>query len=146
MLRDVIQSGLACVASDTLVIDIARLMKTKNIGCVLVVQDDRPIGIVTDRDLVVRCIAQDQVIENCSASDIMSESVRTVGIDDGIFDCIRAMRDARVRRIPVVDEQGKAVGIVSLGDLLAILSKELTFLAEAGTLAADLPDDEKLVA
>lgn len=135
MLRDIINQGVVFVEPGTKIIDVARLMEEKDVGCVLVLDNDKPRGILTDRDIVVRCLAKNIDVSDCSIENVMTESVDSVKDTDGIFDCIEHMRKAGVRRIPVVDSSGKAIGIVSFGDLLAVLSKEFYDLAQSTTAA-----------
>lgn len=94
----------------------ARLMALNDIGDVVVVDDDRhPIGIVTDRDLVVRAIAADRGLD-VAVHDVMTATLLTVRSDSMLDAVVRLMLDATVRRLPVVDD-GHLVGVVSLGDL-----------------------------
>jgi CBS domain-containing protein len=99
------------------VADAAKAMKARDVGDVLVRSDGRLCGIVTDRDLVVRCLAQDP---KRSASkrlgDVCSSEIHTLSPDAEVDEAIRLMRKCAIRRIPVV-ENGSPVGIVSLGDL-----------------------------
>ena len=113
--------------------EVATLMREQDIGNVLIMDGDTLSGIITDRDLVIRCMAEHKDYHACSARDLMTPSPRTVRDQDGLFDCINAMRDSQVRLIPVVDSQGKALGIVSFGDILGILSKEFGNLVENTT-------------
>ncbi|MFN7685832.1 MAG: CBS domain-containing protein [Oligoflexia bacterium] len=138
MLKEVIRTGAHTVDHQTLVKDVARLMKEKDIGCVLVQNPQKvPVGIITDRDLVLRCLANGISPEKARAQEVMTAAIRTVREDSGIFECIRMMHDARVRRLPVVDSSGKVVGMISFGDLLGILSKELGSLVENCTHPLD---------
>lgn len=134
MLRDILNhSDLVTVEPDAKVIEVAKLMERENVGCVLVLSEGKPRGLITDRDIVVRCIAKNVDVSDCTVEQVMTESVETAKDTDGVFDCIRKMRDAGVRRMPVVDDEGKAVGIITAGDLLAMLSKEFATLAQGTT-------------
>ena len=84
-----------------------------------VVAHGRLVGLVTDRDLVVRGVAQELDLKQCKLSDIMSGHVRTVREDDDIQDVLTEMSSAQMRRMPVVDPQDRLVGMVSLGDIAA---------------------------
>jgi CBS domain-containing protein len=138
MLKDVLNPRLVTAEPDAKVSDIARLMAQEDVGCVLVLDNDKPRGILTDRDIVVRCLAKNIDVDDCTVENVMTESLETVKETDGIFDCIETMKGAAVRRIPVVNEQGHAVGIVSFGDLLAIIGKELSELTVHTTPADEL--------
>lgn len=134
MLRDMVgKQNLVTCEPDAKVSDAAQLMADRNVGAIMVLTDDKPRGIVTDRDIVLRCIAKNVDVNDCTVEQIMSESVEMVKDSDGLFDCIKKMHNAHVRRMPVVDQQGKAVGMVSFGDIMAILSKEFVTLTEADT-------------
>ena len=97
-------------------VDAARIMKNKDVGDVLVRADDGTLrGIVTDRDLVVRCLAGGKDGQTPLA-ELCTESVSTLEAEASIEEAVRMMRDHAVRRIPIVDH-GELVGIVSIGDL-----------------------------
>jgi CBS domain-containing protein len=134
MLRDIIgKQDLVTCEPDAKVSEVSKIMADRNVGAVMVLTDNKPRGIVTDRDIVLRCIAKNVDVSDCTVEQIMSESVETVSVNDGLFDCIKKMHNAHVRRMPVIDEQGKACGLISFGDILAILSKEFVTITEADT-------------
>lgn len=137
MLKDIINRRLVTVEPDTKVSDAAKIMESEDIGCVLVLDNEKPHGLLTDRDIVVRCIAKNIDVDDCTVENIMTESLETVSESDGLFECIETMRGAGVRRIPVVDDRGRAIGIVSFGDILAVLSKEFFELTAETTPASE---------
>jgi CBS domain-containing protein len=94
----------------------ARAMRDQDIGDVIVIKHNQVCGIVTDRDIVVRIVAEAQDPATTTLADIYSHSLLTVTPTDSIEHAVRLMRDHAIRRLPVL-EGGKAVGIVSLGDL-----------------------------
>jgi CBS domain-containing protein len=94
----------------------ARAMREQNIGDVIVIEHDQVCGIVTDRDIAVRIVAEAQDPAAATLADICSHSLLTVTPTDSVEHAMRLMRTHAIRRLPVV-EAGKAVGIVSLGDL-----------------------------
>ncbi len=104
---------------DASVAEAARLMDELNVGVVPVCEGERLVGMVTDRDIVVRGIARDLDPRNCKLSDVMSGHVRTVHEDDDIDEVLNEMATAQIRRMPVVDSQDRLVGIVTLGDIAA---------------------------
>lgn len=123
-----------CPVSTTLA-DAARMMRDESIGDVLVCDDDnRLVGIVTDRDLVVRGLANGNV-DMLTLGDVCSSDVTTVTTDTPTSDVVRLMADRAVRRIPVVDD-GRPVGIVSLGDL----AEELDDQSALADISAAPPD------
>jgi CBS domain-containing protein len=114
MVRDVMTADPVCVTPDTTIMDAAKKMSSADIGDVLV-RDGSKVCIVTDRDVVVRAIAEGRDPAKTFVRDICSTDVETVTPDTPIATAIGLMRDKAIRRLPVV-EDGQAVGIVSLGD------------------------------
>jgi CBS domain-containing protein len=108
---------------------IARLMEQHNVGAVVLAEEHRPVGIVTDRDLALQVVGHGVPLQT-PAAQVMTAPVKTVGRDDGIFDTTQSMREYAVRRLPVVDNEGRLVGLVTLDDLLRVLSRELSNLVE----------------
>lgn len=104
--------------SDSLVLA-AQAMDELNIGVIPVCEGDKLIGVVTDRDIVVRGVAQELDGRNTRLSDVMSTNVRCATEEEDIDDVLAAMADSQIRRMPVVDSDGKLVGIVSIGDIAA---------------------------
>jgi CBS domain-containing protein len=102
--------------SASTVAEAARRMREADIGDVIVLEDDRLYGIVTDRDIVVRTIAEGRDPATAKLGDICSRDMTTLNPTDTVEDAVRLMREKAIRRLPVV-EKGKPVGIVSLGDL-----------------------------
>lgn len=134
MLRDILlEQELVTCEPDARVSEVAKLMADRNVGAVLVLTNDKPRGILTDRDITVRCVGKNLDVNDTTVEQVLTESPETIEDTAGFFDCIRKMREAKVRRMPVVDDEGKAVGIISFGDLLAILSKELVALTSTTT-------------
>lgn len=112
----------------------AKLMRQHHIGDVLVVEErggvQVPVGIVTDRDLVVEIMAPDLDQKVITVGDIMVRELATVNESIGVFEAIQYMRSKAVRRLPIVDENGGLVGILTLDDLLELLSEELLAIAK----------------
>jgi CBS domain-containing protein len=94
----------------------ARAMRDADIGDVIVIENNQVCGIVTDRDIVVRTVAETQDPATTTLADICSHSLLTVTPTDSVEEAVRLMRTHAIRRLPVV-EGGQAVGIVSIGDL-----------------------------
>ncbi len=110
--------------------NLATVMREENVGSVVIVDDDRPVGIVTDRDLVLEVLEPRAEPEDVSAGDIMTSAMATVYEDDGIFAAIETMLEHSVRRMPVVDTDGAMSGIVTLDDFVVMLADELDNLAD----------------
>jgi CBS domain-containing protein len=109
--------------------DVARLMDRHNVGAVVVVENHQVVGIVTDRDLALEMGARGRRPET-PVVRVMATPAMTLHQDEGVFAATQAMRDAGVRRLPVVDEDGRVTGIVTLDDLLHVLARELYNLTQ----------------
>ncbi len=122
------------VQGNNTVLDAAKLMRQHHVGDVLVVENRNgvqvPVGIVTDRDLVIETLAPELDSNAITVSDIMVPGLATVKEGTGIFEAIQYMRAKGVRRMPVVDESGGLAGIITLDDLLELLSEELLALTK----------------
>jgi CBS domain-containing protein len=95
----------------------ARLMRANNIGALPIGENDRLIGMVTDRDIVVRAIAEDRSTGDTTVREVMSEGVCYCFDDDDVARAAQTMAKYQVRRLPVVDRSKRLVGFVALGDL-----------------------------
>jgi CBS domain-containing protein len=107
---------MTCKPTDTLA-EAAAMMRDLNVGICPIVQDDKLVGVITDRDITVRAIAQGFDPNTAQVKDFMTPSPITVEPDTNVEDAAEMMMMHQIRRLPVVDERGKLVGIVSLGDL-----------------------------
>jgi CBS domain-containing protein len=112
----------------------AQFMRQYHIGDVVVIEERGgvrvPVGIVTDRDLVMEIMAPELDQTAITVGDIMAPELATVKEDAGMFEAIEYMRAKGVRRLPVVDKGGGLVGIITLDDLLELLAEELLALAK----------------
>jgi len=115
-IRDVMTTHPITLPATSLVVDAARAMRDADIGDVIVIEDGRICGIVTDRDITVRGVAEGRDIARLKLADVCSRVLTTVSPKDSVDDAVRLMRENAIRRLPVV-EGGKPVGVVSLGDL-----------------------------
>lgn len=106
------------VKPDCKVYDAARIMNENHIGCIPVCDDNKTIvGLLTDRDIVLRTVACDKNTKTTPVSEIMTTNVCTCGCEEDIYEAQNAMARNQIRRIPVVDNQNKMVGILTMGDL-----------------------------
>lgn len=121
------------VTRETPVAEVAQLMRSHHVGDVIVVMEEGgqriPLGIVTDRDVVVEVVAPGLDPATLTAGEIMAPELATVQENTGVFEAIRYMRDKGVRRMPVVSPDGALAGILTLDDLLELLAEELGALA-----------------
>ncbi|MFF9038327.1 CBS domain-containing protein [Streptomyces sp. NPDC014892] len=114
---ELMTSAPVTVEPQTSVATVARMMRDEDIGAVLVTEGERLRGLVSDRDLVVRTLAEGGDPDRTTVADACSDDLVTVGPDDDVSRAVELMREHSVRRMPVVDAEQHAVGIVSLGDL-----------------------------
>ena len=114
--------------------EIAKLMRKHHVGDVVLVNDTsgrtKPIGILTDRDIVIELIACDVPLDSVSAGDVMSYELVTAKEEDSIWDTLQRMRAKGIRRVPVVNDKGELEGILSADDLLELFAEEFNLLAK----------------
>ena len=108
----------------------AELMRRNHVGTIIVVDEvqgkRKPVGIVTDRDMVIEVIAPGLDPDVIRVGDIMVQDLVTVRENDGLLDTVKVMRSRGVRRLPVVDAEGSLAGIISVDDLLETLNEQIT--------------------
>lgn len=125
------------VKKDDSIPEAARLMRDHHVGDVVVVEEKEgrsiPVGILTDRDIVIELVAKDVLLDSVDVGDVMSYDVAAVPENRGIWDTIQCMRGRGIRRIVVTDDKGSLVGILSTDDLLELLSGELSDLVKLFT-------------
>lgn len=114
--RDVMTADPATIDSSQPIIEAARLMRTADTGVLVVTADGAVSGVVTDRDITVRAVAEGRDVQTTPVAEVTSTDVESVGPDASLAQVVQTMRSRAVRRIPVV-EGGRVVGIVSIGDL-----------------------------
>ena len=115
------------------VLEAARLMRQHHVGSLVIVASDagvnRPVGVVTDRDLVVEVMAAGLDPGAVLIGEVVSEALYSVRESEGVFETMRLMRDQGVRRLPVVDDRGGLQGIFTIDDLVALLAEEMNELS-----------------
>ena len=134
--RDVMTTDLVTCPSSAPLREAAGYMRDRDIGDVLVVDDGAICGIVIDRDIVVRCVAEGGDVQTAKVGDVCTSNLTTVPVDASIEEAARVMRDNALRRLPVVD-RGAPVGIVTLGDLAV----EADPSSALGGISAARPND-----
>jgi CBS domain-containing protein len=115
--KQIMHKGVQWVSPDTSVTTLARKMKQYDVGALPVGENDRLIGMVTDRDIAVRGVADGKDIGKLTARDIMTKGIIWCRASDSANDAARLMETKQVRRLPVIDENKRIVGILSLGDI-----------------------------
>ncbi|HMJ08117.1 MAG TPA: CBS domain-containing protein [Pyrinomonadaceae bacterium] len=117
---EIMTADPACCTPDTALKSVAQMMIDNDCGCIPVVENEqsgKPVGVVTDRDIVIRSLAEGKNPLDLTASDVMTRSVVTVTPDISVADCCGLMEDQQIRRITVVDEKGSCCGIVAQADI-----------------------------
>lgn len=136
-IKSIVREEVVSTSSDTTLADVAELMDEENVGSIVIVDDDTPQGIVTDRDITINVVARGEDPTTATAADVMSEDLVTVETDSGIFDVLRTMKESNVRRIPATDADGNLAGIVAFDDFVILLGRELKLLGDV--IEAEIP-------
>ena len=119
--REIMTENPACCTPDTPLPEVARMMETNDCGCIPVVESTsgmKPVGTITDRDIAIRTVAANNNPMNMRASDIMTRDIATIKPQMSVEECFDVMEDREIRRVLVVDEQGKCCGIVAQADVV----------------------------
>ncbi len=128
-LIDFCRTEVVTIPLGTSIAESAKLMKQKNVGSVVIIDDSKPVGILTDRDIAVRVVAEGKDPESTKVSEVMTENPETLNEDLGLFQALERMKEVGVRRFPIVNDRGELVGIITLDDVLYILGKEMSDVA-----------------
>ena len=116
-IRDAMTSNPKGVDTSTTIADAARLMKSEDVGPLPVVEGDRLVGMVTDRDIVLRVVAEGKDPQSATVGEIASRDLITVDPQQDLDEALRLMAQHQVRRLPVVEEDGRLVGILAQADV-----------------------------
>jgi CBS domain-containing protein len=130
-IEKLIQRPLRTLPPDANCVEAAALLRDANVGAIVVEEGGRPLGVVTDRDIAVRVVAQGLEPGKTKVRDVMSGHPVYLSGERSLDQLIAAMRDLAIRRVPIVDADGKLKGLVSLDDLLVLLADQLGSLAHA---------------
>ena len=132
-IRDYCNMNVICCESDKVISEVAALMRRHHVGDVIIVDYNNglrvPIGIVTDRDIVIETIALDVDAKLFTAADLMMAPVATVQEDASLTEALSIMRSKKVRRLPVVTRSGSLFGIITIDDFINLISSELSMIA-----------------
>jgi CBS domain-containing protein len=116
--KDAMHKGVDWVSPDTPVIELAKLMRDHDVGAIPIGENDRLVGMVTDRDIVCKGLAQDDFdATGATARDVMTGEIHCCREDDDLAKAVRHMEELKVRRLPVINKSKRMVGILSLGDV-----------------------------
>lgn len=127
--EEIVQGDPVTAERDSPVTEIVAKMAEEDVGSVIVVEGERPVGIVTDRKIAM-AIEQYETVAELVADDLVSGDVVTTTPEDSVFEVLRTFRDEGIRRLPVVDEDGTLQGIVTLDDLIVLLATEIGNVGE----------------
>ncbi len=125
--KKAMHEGVVWVSPDTPLMEIAKKMQQEDIGALPVGENDKLIGMVTDRDIVCRGVAAGRDIGRLTARDVMTEGVTWCKEDSEMEEALELMEKNKIRRLPVIDGNKRMVGILSLGDISHAATRELTF-------------------
>ena len=124
--KDAMHKGVDWVSPDTPVTELAKLMRDHDVGAVPIGENDRLVGMVTDRDIVCKGLAQDNFnASSTTARDVMTAVIHCCRDDDDLAKAVRHMDELKVRRLPVINKSKRMVGILSLGDVSHSASADL---------------------
>ena len=122
--RDIMEKNVITIEHDRNVLDAAKLLKEKKISFLVIIKDDLPIGIVSERDLVRKIVAEDKTASKVPLEGIMSKKFRWVNPDNQIEDAVQKMLNNNIRRLLVLDDE-KLVGVITQTDLTSFLRSKL---------------------
>ena len=125
-IRELMHQGIEVMPPDTPVAKLAQRMREKDIGAIPVGTKDELQGIVTDRDITVRAVANGKDIGKLTAADVMTKGAVCCRDDEKVRDVLRTMEERQIRRIPVVNEKHHLIGMISLGDISQAMPDKLT--------------------
>ncbi|KRR28183.1 inosine-5-monophosphate dehydrogenase [Bradyrhizobium lablabi] len=124
--KDAMHKGVDWVNPDTPITEIAKLMREHDIGCIPIGEDDHLVGMVTDRDIVCKGIANGKFDPSRAlARDVMTEGIHCCREDDDLAKAVHHMEALQVRRLPVINKSKRMVGMISLGDVGRFAPNEL---------------------
>ena len=129
-LREVMNRRLTTIGIDATVAKAAKAMCHDEVGSVIILDHNKPIGIVTEEDLACKVVAKDLKPSTVHVNDIMSTPLITVSADKTVGDAAKMMVKHKVRRLPIIDEHHKVIGIVTVRDLLAVSNEQNDLLMD----------------
>ena len=128
-LERICNQSVVTISPDATVFEAAKLMQSKHVGCLVIIDGSRPTGILTDRDIVLKLVVREHKPAETAVKEIMTTNPTMVNINYDLLDAVRLMRSRGVRRLPVVDEHRHLLGIVTMDDVLTVLGAEVGDLA-----------------
>ncbi len=124
--KDAMHKGVDWVSPETPITEIAKLMRAHDIGCIPIGEDDQLIGMVTDRDIVCKGLAnKDFNAARATARDVMTDGIHCCREDDDLAKAMHHMETLKIRRLPVINKNKRMVGMISMGDVSQFANAEL---------------------
>lgn len=129
-LKHMLQTDVASVPPTLSVAEAARLMDLKNVGSLMVMDEGELVGILTDRDIVIRVVNLGRNAAVMTVREAMTPNPETLDAEMGLLEALERVRSRPIRRFPVVDRGGRVVGVFTLDDVVRMLGRELSLVAE----------------
>ena len=126
-LRKITKKKVVTVRPDDTVVKAAKLMEEKNVGSVVVVENRKPVGILTDRDIAIRVVAKKADINSILVKDAMTKKIVTGRDNQRVAELAKVMHENGIRRVPIVNKKGMLSGIITLDDLLYMMGLKARF-------------------
>lgn len=123
-IEEIVQTDVVTAEGETEIADIVKKMAENDVGSVVIAEGDSPVGIITDRQIAL-AIESTPDVANRTANDLLTSDLVTGTEEMSVFEAIRKLDEENVRRLPIVDDTGSLVGIVTLDDILVLLGEEL---------------------
>jgi len=124
--KEAMHKGVEWVGPDTPIIELAKLMRKRDVGAIPIGENDQLIGMVTDRDIVCKGLAEDSFdLGRMTARDVMTPGIHCCRDDDDLSKAVRHMEELKVRRLPVINKSKRMIGILSLGDVSGLAPNDL---------------------
>ena len=136
LVREAMTRNVHIASPDQTIIEAAKMMADEDIGCLPVGDDDRLVGMLTDRDIVVRALAQGRDGQS-TVGEVMSKNVKYCFDDEDMNEVLAHMGEVKIRRVPVVDRSKHLVGVLSLGDAARFHDPEVVGIALGGVAASE---------
>lgn len=123
---EIMTPAVQCIGPEDNVVEAAALMQELDVGSLPVLEDGEVVGMLTDRDIVIRCVASAREPAGCAVRDVMTAGIVMVSDDDSVEEAVRTLERHRIRRAPVMSHDRGLVGIISLGDIAVDASGTLS--------------------
>ena len=131
VVRDVMNPSVITAKEDASITEIAKIMKENNVGSVVIVDEEkRGVGIVTERDICYKVVAEEKNAREINAKDIMTRRIVSVAPEKSIIEAAKLMIKRKIRRLPVVDKDNRVIGIITSSDIMSISPNEIEILNE----------------